>query len=55
MRVYVDTYAGDGTAVLVGYKGPKRIDAPISLSLHSQCPSGVVMDPATFEPVVSHD
>ena len=54
MRVYVDTYAGDGTAVLVGYKGSSESDAPAFY-----CPyiplmsSGVVMDPATFEPVVS--
>ena len=54
MRVYVDTYAGDGTAVLVGYKGPKRIDAPIYV-LHILNVSGVVMDPK-FQPVVSfHD
>ena len=54
MRVYVDTYAGDSTAVLVGYKGSSESDAPAFY-----CPyiplmsSGVVMDPATFEPVVS--
>jgi len=54
MKVYVDTYAGDGTAVLVGYKGSSESDAPAFY-----CPyiplmsSGVVMDPGTFEPVVS--
>ena len=54
MRVYVDTYAGDNTAVLVGYKGSSESDAPAFY-----CPyiplmsSGVVMDPSTFEPVVS--
>jgi len=54
MKVYVDTYAGDGTAVLVGYKGTSESDAPAFY-----CPyiplmsSGVVMDPDTFEPVVS--
>ena len=54
MKVYVDTYAGDGTAVLVGYKGSSESDAPAFY-----CPyiplmsSGVVMDPDTFEPVVS--
>ena len=54
MKVYVDTYAGDGTAVLVGYKGSSESDAPAFY-----CPyiplmsSGVVMDPSTFEPVVS--
>ena len=54
MKVYVDTYAGDSTAVLVGYKGTSESDAPAFY-----CPyiplmsSGVVMDPDTFEPVVS--
>ena len=54
MKVYVDTYAGDSTAVLVGYKGSSESDAPAFY-----CPyiplmsSGVVMDPDTFEPVVS--
>ena len=54
MRVYVDTYAGDGTAVLVGYKGSSESDAAAFY-----CPyiplmsSGVVLDPGTFEPTVS--
>lgn len=54
MRVYVDQYASDNTDVLVGYKGPGEIDAAAYY-----CPyvpltsSGVVIDPATFEPVVS--
>ena len=53
MRVYVDAYATDGTSVLVGYKGASEADAPAFY-----CPyiplmsSGVVLDPATFEPVV---
>ena len=53
MRVYVDAYASDGTDVLVGYKGASEADAPAFY-----CPyiplmsSGVVLDPATFEPVV---
>src|SRR5210317_512518 len=53
MRVYVDSYASDGTDVLVGYKGASEADAPAFY-----CPyiplmsSGVVLDPATFEPVV---
>jgi len=53
MRVYVDAYAVDGTAVLVGYKGASEADAPAFY-----CPyiplmsSGVVLDPSTFEPVV---
>jgi len=54
MRVYVDTYAGDGTGVLVGYKGSSESDAAAFY-----CPyiplmsSGVVLDPTSFEPTVS--
>jgi hypothetical protein len=54
MKVYVDAYAQDSTAVLIGYKGSSESDAPAFY-----CPyiplmsSGVVLDPATFEPVVS--
>ena len=54
MRVYVDQYAADDTNVLVGYKGPGEIDAAAYY-----CPyvpltsSGVIIDPTTFEPVVS--
>ena len=54
MRVFVDSYASDTTPVLVGYKGSSEADAPAFY-----CPyiplmsSGVVLDPATFEPVVS--
>ena len=60
MRVYVDTYLADSGSqtindnqVLVGYKGPSEADAAAFY-----CPyiplmsSGVVLDPATFEPVV---
>ena len=53
MKVYVDSYASDSTAVLVGYKGSSEADAAAFY-----CPyiplmsSGVVLDPATFEPVV---
>ena len=53
MRVYVDGYAQDSQAVLVGYKGSSEADAAAFY-----CPyvplmsSGVVLDPATFEPVV---
>jgi hypothetical protein len=53
MRIYVDSYADDSTAVLVGYKGSSESDAAAFY-----CPyiplmsSGVVLDPATFEPVV---
>ena len=54
MRVYVDTYAADNAMALIGYKGSSESDAPAFY-----CPyiplmsSGVVMDPSTFEPVVS--
>ena len=54
MKVYVDAYAPDATDVLVGYKGSSESDAPAFY-----CPyiplmsSGVVLDPSTFEPVVS--
>ncbi len=54
MRVYVNSYAGDSSNILIGYKGPGEVDAPAFY-----CPyiplmsSGVVIDPATFEPVVS--
>ena len=54
MRVFVNTYANDGTPVLVGYKGSSETDAAAFY-----CPyiplmsSGVVLDPSTFEPVVS--
>jgi len=54
MRVFVDSYAADTTPVLVGYKGTSEADAA-----SFYCPyiplmsSGVVLDPTTFEPVVS--
>jgi len=54
MKVYVNTYASDSAPVLVGYKGSSESDAAAFY-----CPyiplmsSGVVLDPATFEPVVS--
>lgn len=54
LRVYVDAYASPDTPVLIGYKGPGEIDAAAYY-----CPyvpltsSGVVIDPETFEPVVS--
>ena len=54
MRVFVDSYAPDTTPVLVGYKGSSETDAAAFY-----CPyiplmsSGVVLDPNTFEPVVS--
>ena len=54
MKVYVNTYAADDSAIVVGYKGSSESDAAAFY-----CPyiplmsSGVVLDPATFEPVVS--
>jgi len=54
MRIFVNTYASDSQAVLVGYKGTSETDAAAFY-----CPyiplmsSGVVLDPSTFEPVVS--
>jgi hypothetical protein len=54
MRIYVNAYASDSTDVLIGYKGSSESDAAAFY-----CPyiplmsSGVVLDPATFEPVVS--
>jgi hypothetical protein len=53
MKVYVNGYAADTAGVLVGYKGTSEADAAAFY-----CPyvplmsSGVVLDPATFEPVV---
>ena len=58
MRIYVDAYLSDASAqdanqVLIGYKGASEADAAAFY-----CPyiplmsSGVVLDPATFEPVV---
>ena len=54
MKVYVNTYAADSAAVLIGYKGSSESDAAAFY-----CPyiplmsSGVVLDPGTFEPTVS--
>ena len=54
VRVYVNHYANDATPVLIGYKGANEMDAPAFY-----CPyiplmsSGVILDPATFEPTVS--
>jgi len=53
MKVFVDSYAQDTVPVLVGYKGSSEADAAAFY-----CPyiplmsSGVVLDPATLEPVV---
>ena len=54
MKIYVNSYASDATDILIGYKGSSESDAPAFY-----CPyiplmsSGVVLDPSTFEPVVS--
>jgi hypothetical protein len=54
MKVYVNTYAADDAAVLIGYKGSSESDAAAFY-----CPyiplmsSGVVLDPTSFEPTVS--
>ena len=54
MKVYVNTYSADNADVLIGYKGSSESDAPAFY-----CPyiplmsSGVVLDPTSFEPVVS--
>ena len=54
MKIYVNTYASDNTDILIGYKGSSESDAAAFY-----CPyiplmsSGVVLDPSTFEPVVS--
>jgi len=54
LRVYVNQYAGDGEAVLLGYKGPTETDAAAYYCPYIPLMSiGPVMDPQTFEPVVS--
>ena len=54
MKVYVDQYAADATPVLIGYKGPTETDAAAFYCPYIPLMStGPVMDPSTFEPVVS--
>jgi hypothetical protein len=54
MKIYVNTYAADDAKIIIGYKGSSESDAAAFY-----CPyiplmsSGVVLDPGTFEPVVS--
>ena len=54
MKIYVNTYSQDSAPILIGYKGTSESDAAAFY-----CPyiplmsSGVVLDPTTFEPVVS--
>jgi hypothetical protein len=54
MKVYVDQYAADSEAVLLGYKGSTETDAAAFYCPYIPLMStGPVMDPSTFEPVVS--
>lgn len=54
MRVYVDQFAAAGEAVLLGYKGPTETDAAAYYCPYIPLMSvGPVIDPVTFEPVVS--
>jgi hypothetical protein len=58
IKVFVDNYAADaasgGPVVLVGYKGTSETDAPAFYCPYIPLMStGPVMDPNTFEPVVS--
>ena len=54
MKIYSDQYAADNTAVLIGYKGPTETDAAAFYCPYIPLMStGPVMDPTTFEPVVS--
>ncbi len=54
IRVFADNYAADGTKVLVGYKGTTETDAPAFYCPYVPLMStGPVMDPNSFEPVVS--
>lgn len=53
MRVYVNQYAADSTPVLIGYKGNDIDAAAFYCPYVPLTSSGVVIDPNTFEPVVS--
>ena len=54
MKVYVNQYAADDSDVLIGYKGPSETDAAAFYCPYIPLMStGPVMDPTTFEPVVS--
>lgn len=54
MKIYVDQFAADSEAVLMGYKGPTETDAAAFYCPYIPLMSvGPVMDPSTFEPVVS--
>jgi hypothetical protein len=54
IKVFVDQYQADGGSVLVGYKGSSETDAPAFYCPYIPLMStGPVMDPNSFEPVVS--
>ncbi|VOH56239.1 majorcapsid protein [Pseudomonas phage vB_PaeM_MIJ3] len=54
MRIYVDTYAAEDEKVLIGYKGSTETDAAAFFCPYIPLMStGPVIDPTTFEPVVS--
>jgi hypothetical protein len=53
VRVYVNQYAADNTPVLVGYKGNETDAAAFYCPYVPLTSSGTVIDPQTFEPVVS--
>jgi hypothetical protein len=53
MRVYVNQYAADNASVLVGYKGNDIDAAAFYCPYVPLTSSGVIIDPQTFEPVVS--
>lgn len=52
MRVYVDQYAGDAEMVLLGLKNNEFDAAAFYCPYVPLTSSGVIIDPATFEPVV---
>ena len=54
MKIYSDQYQADDQPVLIGYKGPTETDAAAFYCPYIPLMStGPVMDPTTFEPVVS--
>lgn len=54
MRVYVNQFATDADPVLLGYKGPTETDAGAYFCPYIPLMSvGPIIDPQTFEPVVS--
>lgn len=54
LRVYVDSYASDDTPVLIGYKGKNEFDAAAFYCPYVPLTAvGPIIDPQTFEPVIS--